>query len=291
MAHATSIVTNGRTRLSRFARFSSIALGVSVALGLVLFAASAHAQTDFPIYSDAPLDDGWQNWSWATVDVASTAAPHGGATSIAVAATGFSALALRHDPFNTTGYGNLTFWINGGVAGQARLVVVATLGDVGQKVFVDIGPLAPNTWKQASVPLASLGADNVANFTGFWIQEFTGTDQTANPFYVDDIVLTGSVPIIPAPPLDGGMALYDDRFTNGWENWSWANVNTGNVTPVNSISFRIIVGDLRYLLDPHHRRFYFSIRKELDPSEPRSAPVHAHPLGLGRKLNAGGGRP
>ncbi|MFT3867376.1 MAG: alpha-L-arabinofuranosidase [Nibricoccus sp.] len=209
---------------------------------------SARAQTDLTVYDDT-LGSGWQNWSWATVDTASTAAVHLGSTSIAVTAGPWSALSLRHDPFNTTGYGNLTFWINGGTAGVPRLIVSSTLNDAGQP-GATIGPIAANTWQQITLPLASFGADNQANFTGFWIQEGSGASQPT--FYVDDIVITGSVPTLPPPPLVG-MALYQDAYVNGWQNWSWATVNVGNATPVNSGTSSIAVTASPYsALSFHH---------------------------------------
>src|SRR5215831_20345167 len=146
------------------------------ALGFVLasLGARAQAQTDRSIYADAPLADGWQDWSWATVDLASTAVVHAGSTSIAVAAGPWQALFLRHDPFDTTGYGQLSFWVNGGPAGQSRLQVWATVDDVAQ-VAVPFGPIPAGTWQQISIPLSSLGVDGVPNLTGFWVQEGTGT--------------------------------------------------------------------------------------------------------------------
>ena len=211
----------------------------SFPLRLALFAltlglcASARAQTDISIYSDAPLSGGWQDWSWAGHDLASTANVHSGTTSIAVTATGYSALSLQHDAFDTTGYGKLTFWINGGAGGQT-IMVKATLDHNGLDTNVAIGPLAANTWQQVSIPLASLAASGVANFTGVWFQEGTGTDQSANPFYIDDVVLTGSVPTIPPPPLNGGMAVFDDALVNGWQNWSWSTTVGNETTIVNS---------------------------------------------------------
>lgn len=223
---------------------------VLLAVTLIGSRATIQAQTDQTVYDDS-LENGWANWSWATVDLGSTATVHSGSTAIAVTASAWSALSLRHDPFDTTGYGNLTFWINGGATGGQKLHVVATLNDAGQSSGVDIGPLAANTWQQITIPLASLGASGVSNFTGFWIQEWTGSDQPT--FYVDDVVVTGSVPVTPPPPLDGGMALYQDSFTNGWQNWSWATVNAGNVNPVNSGSSSIAVTSAPYTaLRFHH---------------------------------------
>jgi alpha-L-arabinofuranosidase len=228
--------------LSLSGRFALTFLSGVLALTFA-FEASAQAQTDLPIYSDAPLANGWQNWSWATVNVASTTAVHSGSTSISVAAAPWAALSLQHDPLSTAGYGSLTFWINGGNAGHARLLVTFTLDHTNRATPAGmvIGPIPANTWQQISISLASFGIDNVPNFTGFWIQDGTGTDQTLNPFYVDDIVMTAAVPTIPAPALDGGMALYDDRFASGWQNWSWASVDPANRSPVNSGTSSIAV--------------------------------------------------
>ncbi|MGC4072796.1 MAG: alpha-L-arabinofuranosidase [Nibricoccus sp.] len=215
--------------MKRLRLFTPFAAFVALAF-MACASASLKAQADQIIY-DESLNPAWQNWSWAAVDTASTAAAHAGSTSIAVTPSAWSALSLRHEPFDTSGYGKIEFWINGGSAGLTQLFVVATLNDVNQP-GVTIGPIAANTWQHISVPLAALGADSVPNFTGFWIQEGTGNAQQT--FYVDDIVLTGSVPTIPAPPLNGGMALYDDAYVNGWQNWSWASVNPAATSPVNS---------------------------------------------------------
>ena len=201
------------------------------------FGGAAYAQTDLTVYDEALAAD-WQDWSWATVDLGSTANAHTGTTSIAVTPSAWSALWLRHEPFDSTGYGTLTFWIHGGTAGLERLFVVPTLDDAGQP-GMSIGPIAADTWQRISIPLVALAADNMPNFTGFWIQEGTGNDQET--FYVDDIVLTASVPTIPPPPLGGALALYEDAYVNGWENWSWASVNVAATSPVNSGATSIAV--------------------------------------------------
>ena len=228
----------------RFFR-SCIAL-FALAAGL---AASLKAQTDQTIFAEA-LGSGWQSWSWATVNTASTAAARTGTYSIAVTPGAWAALSLRHAPFSTAGYGKLTFWINGGATGLTRLFVVPTVNDKAQP-SVTIGPIAANAWQQISLPLASLGLENIANFTGFWIQEGTGNAQQT--FYVDDVVLTGAVPTIPAPPLNSGMALYDDAYVNGWQNWSWATVNTANTSPISTGTSSIAVTAAPYrALSFHH---------------------------------------
>src|SRR5260221_8858207 len=131
---------------------------------------TAYAQTDLGVYDDALLSS-WENWSWASVDFASTRVVHSGSTSIAVTAGPWTALSLRHVAFDTTGLGNVSFWINGGATGGQRLHVTATLNDSGQPSGIDIPALTANTWQQVTIPLTSLGAAGVTSFTGFWVQE------------------------------------------------------------------------------------------------------------------------
>ena len=45
----------------------------------------AHAANDLSVYADG-LGSAWENWSWASVDFASTAVVHSGSTSVAVTA-------------------------------------------------------------------------------------------------------------------------------------------------------------------------------------------------------------
>ena len=189
---------------------------------LVLFALvriNAHALTDQTIYGDS-LVNGWQNWSWATTDTASTGTVHAGANSIAVTASAWSALALHHDAMDTTGYSSVTFWINGGSVGGQTLRVSALLNDVAQTAVV-VGPLQANTWQKVVVSLASLGVDNRAGLTGFWLQEGTGVAQPT--FFVDDVALSVSgVPVLTA------ISVFDDALGSGWQNWSWASVDTAS---------------------------------------------------------------
>jgi hypothetical protein len=218
-------------------------MGLALSLFVLSVGSVARAQTspgDLTIYASALAPD-WQNWSWATVDLSSTAVVYSDSTaSISVAATPWSALSLEHAAFSTAGYGSLTFWINGGPNGQPALSVVPTLNNVNQP-GVTIGPIPANTWQQVKVTLDSLGVANVADFTGFWIQEGQGTDESQNPFYVDDIVLAAAVPVVPAPPLDGGMAVYQDGFVSGWQNWSWATVDSANTSVVYTGTYSIAV--------------------------------------------------
>src|SRR5262249_27892336 len=148
------------------------------------------AQVDVSVYGDSLLN-GWQNWSWATVNTANTQPVHSGSDSISVGAGAWQALYAAHGGLNTSGFNNLVFWINGGASGGQRFQIAALLNGQAQAA-VALAPLPTNSWKQITLSLASLGVANRPDFTGFWIQDSTGTTQPT--FYLDDISLT-AVPV------------------------------------------------------------------------------------------------
>ena len=167
-------------------KLSSLLTGIC----LLLLGSTAFAQVDHPIYTDS-LVNGWQNWSWATVNTDNSTPVHAGTRSIAITAGAWQAFYLHHDALDTTPYANLVFWIHGGTSGGQRLQVKGLLSDAGQPAFA-LSPLVANTWQQVTIPLSSLNVANNANLTGFWIQEASGTAQPT--FYIDDIALTAVPP-------------------------------------------------------------------------------------------------
>src|SRR5687768_746615 len=76
-----NIMKTGKASAARH-RFLAWVVLLPVLLGL---RATAFGATDQTIY-DETLAAGWQNWSWASVDLASTANANTGAVSIAVTA-------------------------------------------------------------------------------------------------------------------------------------------------------------------------------------------------------------
>jgi hypothetical protein len=156
--------------------------------------AVAQAQANQSVYTGA-LVNGWQNWSWATVNFSNTEPVQPGSTdSISVSAGPYQALYLHQTAFDTSVYANLVFWIDGGSAGGQLLQVQATLNGVAQTV-VTIPALAANTWQQITIPLSSLGVQNRQDMDGFWIQDRSGTTQPT--FFVDTISITAQ----PAPSV------------------------------------------------------------------------------------------
>lgn len=156
-----------------------------------LTASAVHAQTDQVIYADA-LQNGWDNWSWATVDFSNASPVRSGTRSIKVTSGAYQAFWAHHGSFNTSGYVNVVFWIHGGTTGGQTMTVAGLLDDVAQPTSVTIGPIAAGTWQQVVIPLSSIGIANATNCTGFWLQENTGAAQPA--YYLDDITLA-AVPV------------------------------------------------------------------------------------------------
>ena len=142
------------------------------------------AQANQVIYDDA-LENGWQNWSWATVNFANTNPVYSGTYSISVTCTNYQALYLHNDPFDSSIYTNLTFWINGGGGGQP-LEVQATTNEVALNMAYPFTPTA-GAWEQVTIPLSALGAANQPDMDGFWIQ--SNSSGQAATFYVDDVSL------------------------------------------------------------------------------------------------------
>lgn len=156
----------------------------------LLFSLSAVAQ-DHLVYADT-LQNGWQNWSWAPVSFSSSEPVRSGTAAIRVTpVSGWQALSLHHDKFDSSHFQSLSFWIHGGVSGGQQLQVRAIL-DRKEQTAVKLPVLKAGTWQHITIPLTDLGAANKENFDGIWIQN--ATDASMPEFFVDDIAL------VPSPP-------------------------------------------------------------------------------------------
>jgi len=159
----------------------------SCSVAVFLFASLPLTATpgDQTVYTDG-LQNGWVNYSWATVNFTNTSPVHGGADSISVSSTYYQALYLHHAAQSGALFSGITFWVNGGSSGGQSVQVQATRNGTAQ-VAVALSPLPINSWRQDTVSLASLGVASALDFDGFWLQ--VNNAGTAPTFYVDDITL------------------------------------------------------------------------------------------------------
>jgi hypothetical protein len=169
------------------------------------------------IYADA-LASSWNNYSWATVNLAATAPVHGGTKSIAVTYGAWQGLYLDHPGVATAGFTKLSFFIHGGSAGGQKLnVFVTRAGDASGAHGTAVAVPAPaaNAWKEVQIPLSSLQAANTT-ITGITWQDSTGGAQPT--LYIDDIALADDAspdgPVLSAgdvlpraAPADGATAV------------------------------------------------------------------------------------
>ncbi len=177
--------------------------GVWAIFLLVSAAFSALGQSNQVIYADT-LQNGWQNWGWATLNYTNTAVVHSGSKAISVKIndSSWQAIYIEHPAFDTTPYGSLSFWINGGPTGGQQVQVLALLNGTPQ-TSIPLPPLPTNSWKQYTLSLAALGVANQPNMDGIYIQDSIGAPQPI--FYLDDLSLVGGS--IPAVTLTSPLNL------------------------------------------------------------------------------------
>ncbi|HZR21038.1 MAG TPA: IPT/TIG domain-containing protein [Verrucomicrobiae bacterium] len=169
----------------------NLRLGTGLVFGLLAPLALTLCAQDLPVYTDA-LQNGLEDWSWATVDLANATPVHSGAASIKVSAKAWEAFRVHAPtPLTTAAYSTLTFWVNGGAAGGQPLSLQATVNGNAQTA-VDLGAAPANSWKQYTISMTALGIAAQPNFDGFWIQNNSPTDLSASPFFIDDITLTAA---------------------------------------------------------------------------------------------------
>jgi len=148
------------------------------------------------IYDDA-LENGWQNWGWATLNYANTSPVYAGSSdSISVTITSaYAGIQLYHPDMNSASYASVSFWLNGGSSGGQQLQMYGMLDvdgtpNTAQSARYYLSAPQANTWLQYTVPLSRLGVANATNFTGFVIQDSAGTAEPI--FYLDAIQLVSA---------------------------------------------------------------------------------------------------
>jgi glucose/arabinose dehydrogenase len=131
------------------------------------------------IYDDA-LASGWENWSWGSAVSLADGLAYAGTHSIKVAYQSAWAGLYLHSTngFNTNGKTSLSFAVNGGANGANLQVYTydanGTPSSAKNLSSYITGGVTANTWKQVTIPLSDIGAQNKV-ITGIVIQDASGS--------------------------------------------------------------------------------------------------------------------
>ncbi len=142
------------------------------------------------IFDDAARN--FNDWSWATRNLANEAPVHTGSSSISTLINAYSALRLHtFSPFSVAGLGSLEFWIHGGPTGGQNANVVLRNGAViiGQQTLsAAVGGSVPaNVWTKVVMPFSAMGVAAGATMDEISFEDSSGVNQPLA--YLDDIRL------------------------------------------------------------------------------------------------------
>ncbi|MHA4739551.1 fibronectin type III domain-containing protein [Dyadobacter sp. MSC1_007] len=189
---------------------------------------------DKVIYADA-LQTGWQNWSYAvTQDASSTAQVKVGATSLKVTSTEtWGALSFyNNSALDISSFkGGISFWVFGETASEGATiklrVYTESTGDGVPASSVKQIEVPLNVWTKVVVPwseltlnsAARLGSKNARTMADL-VQRITiqnGSSAVGQVFYIDQLQLSGEVP----DPLPVRLVRFDaaqdrDAITLSW---------------------------------------------------------------------------
>jgi hypothetical protein len=164
------------------------------------------------VYDDS-LGPGFQNWSWATVNLAATAPLHGGQFSIAFEPDSFQGLyfASPGSARNFADFDGLRLWVHGGASGGQNIRLTFQLGQsvVFERPLAQIvsgGSIVAGQWREVYQPFSGAGAP-LGSFDGIILQDLSGANQQA--VYVDDVILEHAGP--PPGPVTVSINLAGPR--------------------------------------------------------------------------------
>jgi hypothetical protein len=177
-------------------RRSVLALAAVAAGALAALAAAPAAAAVQTIYDNA-LRNGWQDWGWATRNLAQTAIYQSAPDAISWEPDNFQGLYFHSNPGaarpNVADFTAVRFWIDGAGGNQAvRLVIYQSGAEIGS---LDLTPL-PAGWTQRTVTWAQLGVV-ATSFDGIIFQANAAANQATA--YVDDLELVQAVTGPPGP--------------------------------------------------------------------------------------------
>jgi endoglucanase len=139
----------------------------------------------FHVY-DGKLEDPWQSWGSAKLEMGSSERLHESSASIKVTIGAGQQLQLGTVPFDGLAYKSIHFWIHGESGGQ-KLLMHANLMDVPERQ-VSL-PTLTSSWTEITVPFTELGIEGRENVKSFVIRSADG--QSTAPFYIAAIDVIG----------------------------------------------------------------------------------------------------
>lgn len=175
-----------------FGRFLSKVLKFLLTVSLAA-PAVVLAQTNMTIYADSLLN-GWSDGSYnCTRNFANASPVYSGSHSISITITNaWGGLQVNHSGLMTTGFANISFWLNGGTIGGQQLQMYAHLSTSSQGPLFHLASPPADAWRQYTISLSSLGVANVTNLACIAIQDSAGSIEPT--FYLDDLQLNAPVP-------------------------------------------------------------------------------------------------
>jgi len=171
-----------------------------------LLAVAPVAAQDLLVYDD-DLQNGFQDWSWATHEMNFTPQRHSGTASIQMVPANWEALFFHGPVLAGSDYLELRFWVKGEATGGQQLRILFWL-EGAEQANVDLaayvaGGVSGTQWRQGIVPLAAIGLGS-GSFNELLFQDATGASQPNVLF--DDIVFTAD----PTPPGVVAVAVDPD---------------------------------------------------------------------------------
>ncbi len=174
-------------------------------LAVVLAGGVPAAAQDLWVY-DNGLAGGFEDWGWATRNLAATGDVHSAPTAVSWEPDNWQGLYFHSNAgFDCADYLSLRLWVKG-VGGSGQQIDLAILLDNGALVTVDLdaylpaGGISASQWREAVLPFATLGL-NSCSFNELILQAATAANQAE--VRVDDVRFVFD----PTPPAAVAVAI------------------------------------------------------------------------------------
>ena len=185
------------------------------------------------VYDDT-LQNGFQDWSWATHDINNTSPVSAGTSSISMQPDNWTGVFFHNETaINLADNNRLSFMLHGGANGGQSIRVY--FQDNGSSIAtIDLPLISANSWQNMVISLSDLGV-TFGSFQDIVFQDNTGTDQTE--IYIDDVKILDNIdPPIDSTPVTITIDINQNRRSINNEIYG---VNFGSTAQLNDIHYPI----------------------------------------------------